>query len=82
MTLPYSYLNGSDHHGAILPSMMHEPANDQFSEQVENYAQKEHSFLRRYLRDVRYPSGVWLQSGEVTLQIIQDTLGRKGGGVR
>ena len=52
---------------------MHGPANDQLAEQVENHAEKELSFLRGYLRNIRHPLGVWLQSGEVPLQMIPDT---------
>ena len=53
----------------ILP-VMHGPTNDQLAVQVEDHAQKELSFLRGYLGNIRHPLGVWLQSGEVPLQLI------------
>jgi len=54
---PDRHFNCPDHHVTIL-SVMHGSTNNQLAEQIENHAQKETSFLRRYLCEIRYPFAI------------------------
>ena len=66
LSLPDRHLNRADDHVPILP-VMHGPADDQFTEQVNDDTQVELAFQRHNLGDVGNPLGLRLQRREITL---------------